>query len=58
MEAEKLRRYPEGNFTPESYEKLEAEYDVHLAQKIRDYWKQHPEEFEELKKRSESEKRV
>jgi molecular chaperone GrpE (heat shock protein) len=57
MEAEKLRRYPEGNFTAESYEKLEAEYDVHMAQKIREYWERHPKEFEELKKRSEPQKR-
>jgi hypothetical protein len=58
MEAEKLRRYPEGNFSPESYEKLEDEYDIHMAQKIREYWEQHPKEFEELKKRSERQKRV
>jgi hypothetical protein len=58
MEEEKLRRYPEGNFTPESYEKLEAEYDLYIAKKIREYWEQHPKEFEELKKRSEPQESV
>jgi hypothetical protein len=29
-----------------------------MAQKIREYWEQHPKEFEELKKKTEPQERI
>ena len=40
--------YPEGVFTDRSYEAVEAQYDIHLAQKIREYYEAYPMEREAL----------
>jgi hypothetical protein len=60
LEAKKLRLYPEGVFSEKSYEAVEARYDIHLAQKIREYYEAHPLEkaalIERSKKLTEDEK--
>ena len=48
LEAKNLELYPEGVFTDKSYEAVEAQYDIHLAQKIREYYDAHPVEREAL----------
>jgi hypothetical protein len=60
LEAKKLQLYPEGVFSEKSYEAVEARYNVHLAQKIREHYEAHPTEkatlIERSKKLAEDEK--
>ena len=48
LEAEKLKLFPEGGFTEKSYEAVEAEFDIHIARRIREYYEAHPGEREAL----------
>jgi hypothetical protein len=48
LEAEKLKLFPEGVFTEKSYEAVEAEFDIHIARSIREYYEAHPGEREAL----------
>jgi hypothetical protein len=52
LEAKKLQLYPDGVFSEKSYEAVEAGYDVHLSQKIREYYETHPMEKAALIERS------
>lgn len=47
LEAKIREYYPDGVFTKESYEAVRDFFDEKESEAIREYWKAHPEEFEE-----------